>query len=72
MRKLSIDRFEGNYAICEDDERRMFAIELAELPKNAAEGDILAISDDGEITVDAEQTKRRREKIKKLQNSVWE
>ena len=55
MRKLSIDRFEGNYAICED-----------------GEGDILVISDEGEITVDAEETKRRREKIKKLQNSVWE
>ena len=72
MRKLSIDRFEGNYAICEDGERKMFAIELGELPKGAKEGDILVISDEGEITVDAEETKHRREKIKKLQNSVWE
>ena len=72
MRKLSIDRFEGNYAICEDGDRKMFAIELGELPKGAREGDILAISDEGEIAVDADETRRRREKIKKLQNSVWE
>ena len=35
MRKLIIDRFEGTYAICEDQEKKMFAISLNELPQGA-------------------------------------
>ena len=40
MKKLAIDRFEGTYAICEDQEKRMFAIALNELPEGAKEGDV--------------------------------
>lgn len=71
MRTLIIDRFENTYALCEDGERRMFAIEKNELPKGAKEGDVLRISDDGTIAVDQEETDRRRGKIKKLQNNVF-
>ena len=35
MRKLIIDRFEGTYAICEDQEKKMVAISLNELPQGA-------------------------------------
>ncbi len=44
MRQLSIDRFEGKFAICEDAEGKYFAIETAELPEGAGEGDILRIT----------------------------
>lgn len=71
MKQLIIDRFENNYAICEDAEKRMFAIEREEVPKEAKEGDVLRISDQGGLSVDAEETKRRREKIAKLQNKLW-
>lgn len=71
MKQLIIDRFENNYAICEDGEKRMFAIEREEVPKEAKEGDVLRISDQGELTVDKEETKRRREKIAKMQNKLW-
>ena len=49
MRKLIIDRFEGTYAICEDQEKKMFAISLNELPQGAKPGDVLQISGAGEI-----------------------
>ena len=38
MRKLIIDRFEGTYAICEDQEKKMFAISLNELPQGRSRG----------------------------------
>lgn len=72
MRVLSVDRFEGNYVICEDDDKKMFAIDVGEMPKGIKEGDIIRISDEGEIHMDEEETKRRRNKVKKLQDSVWE
>ncbi len=72
MKYLSVDRIEGNYVICEDGEKKMFAIELSEVPKGVKEGDVLAISDDGELAIDVEETARRRSKIKKMQNSIWD
>ena len=62
MRKLIIDRFEGTYAICEDQEKKMFAISLNELPQGAKPGDVLQISGAGELSVDQEETQRRRKK----------
>ena len=51
-------------------EVRFFGIEKAELPENAKEGSVLAIDEDGTLTVDEEETRRRKEKIKALQSGV--
>ena len=72
MKYLAVDRLEGNYVICEDAEKKMFAIEVNEAPKGVKEGDVLAINENGEIAVDQDETARRRAKAKKLQDSVWE
>lgn len=71
MKKLIIDRFEGNYAICEDEERGIFAIEIVELPKGIEEGSVLNISDSGIISIDKKKTDDRREKIKNMQKDLW-
>lgn len=70
MKQLIIDRFDGTYAICEDKDRAFFAIELGELPANTRVGDVLAISDDGELRVDAEETERRRSRIAEKQRRL--
>ena len=71
MRKLIIDRFEGTYAICEDQEKKMFAISLNELPQGAKPGDVLQISGAGELSVDQEETQRRRTKMAGLQSKLF-
>lgn len=71
MRKLIIDRFEGTYAICEDQEKKMFAISLNELPQGAKPGDVLQISVAGELSVDQEETQRRRKKMAGLQSKLF-
>ena len=70
MKYLSIDRFEANMAICEDDEGRLFGIERSEMPSDAKEGNIIRIDDDGNINVDSDETKRRRNKILELQKKI--
>lgn len=57
MRILKIDRTEGSFFICEDKEKKMFAIEKNEMPKDAKCGDTIVISDDGVITVSDTKTK---------------
>ncbi len=64
MKLLSVDRMEGNYVICEDDEKKLFAIDVSELPKHVKEGDVIRIKDSGDISVDEEETARRRKNVK--------
>lgn len=51
MKTLKIDRFDSQYAICTDKEKKLYAIELTELPKGAKQGDLLQIDDQGAVTI---------------------
>lgn len=68
---LIIDRFEGKYAIVEQELGKYLNIKRNQLPKNAKEGDCLFI-DKGIYKIDEIETKKRKEDIIKLQNSMWE
>ncbi len=71
MRKLIVDRYEGQYTVCEDGEQKLFAIETSDMPAEAIPGTVIAISDDGDISVDAEETKQRKERIISKQNKLY-
>jgi hypothetical protein len=72
MKTLTIDRFEGTYAICEDSDKKFFAIEITEMPKGAKEGDVLNVDDaQGTLSINVEATKLRRSKVKKLQDKLF-
>lgn len=68
---LIIERFESDFAIVETDEDTFTQIPRTALPPNAKEGDIITKIDD-EYIIDYENTKKRRQKIIDLQNSLWE
>ncbi len=70
-KKLVIDRFEGKYAICEDGEQKYFAIESSELPAGAAAGAVLLISEEGELTLDLEETERRKKLMVEKQRKAF-
>lgn len=70
MKKLSIDRFEGIYAFLQDDEGKMFAIPVEEMPAGAKEGDRIVISDEGELSVDTGETESRRKAAAAKQKKV--
>lgn len=71
MRHLAIDRLEGKYAICEDQDQNYYAIETGELPAGAKEGIVLVITDEGELRLDLEETERRRARIAKKQRRAF-
>ncbi len=56
----SIDRFEGDFAVCENEEGEMVNIQRTRLPKSAREGDILVAGARGRYKVDKEATKARQ------------
>ena len=69
--KVSIDRFEGEIAVCEQDNGEILNIEKSRLPENAKEGDVLDIDDDM-ITIDHDETEQRKEQIKKLVDDLFD
>lgn len=71
MKRAIIDRFEGDWAVCELEDGNFLDIEIELLPKEAKEGDTIVISEDC-IEIDIEATKSRHEKMDELMRDMWE
>lgn len=71
MKYLVIDRFEGIYAICENEERSLFAIERSELPEGAEVGSVMEITSTGELTLDEVETQNRRNRTATKQDKAF-
>lgn len=68
--KVIIDRFEGKFAVCEKEDRTMLNIEKSKIPKDSKEGDVLNIVS-GEISIDIEETNKRKKEIGELIKDLW-
>ena len=68
--RVTIDRFEERYVVCEKEDRTMLDIEKSKIPITAKEGDILNITDDN-ITINFEATEKRKKEIEKLTKELW-
>lgn len=64
-----IDRFEGEYVVVQYDSGKLENIERCRIPKEAREEDVLIFGDI--ISIDYEETKKRKEKIQKLAEEIW-
>ncbi len=69
--KVTIDRFEGEFAVVEKEDRAMLNIRRERLPQGAREGDILIIEGDS-ITIDKSGTANRKQRINNLMADLWE
>lgn len=62
-----IDRFEGDYAVIEGEDRRLFT-----LPKNllsqAQAGDVIEIS----VTIDVRETEKRKKQTRSLLDNFFD
>ena len=67
---VTIDRFEGNYAVCEDKNKKMINIEKSCLPDNATDGDILIVNGSS-ISIDVAGTLKRKAEVEKLMKDMW-
>jgi hypothetical protein len=68
--KVVIDRFEGDYAVCEKENREMIDIKRDRIPKEAKESDVLDIQDD-KIEIDVNETEKRKKEIEELTKDLW-
>lgn len=67
----SIDRFEGDFAICENlSNNKIINIKKDLLPPNAKEGDIIKY-ENNQYIIDIEKTTKKQEEIKCLVNNLF-
>jgi len=69
--KTSIDRFEGEFAVCESADGTSMNIEKSKLPKGAKAGDVLDI-DGNKITIDIAETDARKKKVAALVDELFD
>ncbi len=72
MVRLIIDRFEGDFAVCEGPNREIVEIERARLPEGAGEGAVLIEEDQGELRLDQAAAEERRRRIRERQQRLLE
>lgn len=69
--RLVIDRFEGVYAICEDENKNMVAVIKTNLPAEAKEGSVLKTAGKS-IIVDHDEANHIRKRIKEKMDTMWD
>lgn len=63
--RVTIDRFEGNFAVVELDNRETVNMPKVLVPEGAKEGDII------EITINEAITRERRQKMENKMKDLW-
>ena len=71
-RELTIDRFEGNMAVCEDRKtKEIINIDLSQLPEDVKEGSCLKF-ENGRYIHDIEKENETYNRIKQKMDNLWE
>jgi Protein of unknown function (DUF3006) len=69
--KVVIDRFEGDFVVCEKEDRTILNINKRDVPVDSKEGDILVI--DGDIIkIDSAETGKRKKSVQELSDNIWQ
>ena len=63
--KVVIDRFEGEYALVEDENKNIINMPKCLLPENSKEGSVI------KIELDEDETKRKNNDVKKIFDSIF-
>ncbi len=71
MKKFTIDRIEEGKAVLECENGDCVTLDVTALPKKIHEGDVLHF-EEGSYFLDEKETEQRRQKIKKLMDSLFE
>ncbi|MCR1934931.1 DUF3006 domain-containing protein [Clostridium tepidum] len=66
-----IDRFEGNFAVVELEDKKMININKNILPKKAKEGDVINIEEDS-ITLNKKEGKKLKREIDEIIEDMWQ
>ena len=67
----TLDRFEGDFAVLLDDEKRTVSVEKSILGENAEVGSVYLKNDEQNFVFSPEETKKRKNKALNLHKSLF-
>lgn len=67
----TVDRVEGNFAVCEKDDGDMRDISLEKIKGNVRDGVIILETCNGYFMVDEEMTKEREKEVQDFMKGMW-
>lgn len=70
--KYVVDRIEGNYAVCEDENNKIVNIPLKELPEDIKEKDVISFEEDKISKILIQDTLERKKRIREMVKDLWE
>lgn len=68
--KYTVDRIEEGFAVCEDENGRMVNVEIATLPADVREGDIISL-ENGKVVILEDETQERRRMIQQKRKDIF-
>lgn len=68
---LIVDRFEDEYVVCEDENKKMINIKKNQIEGCVKEGDILS-NIKGKYIIDKKETINKKKHIEELTKGLWE
>lgn len=71
MQRLTVDRFEGNFAVCEKEDMSILNIPISSLPEETAVGSVLILFKNGCFALDKNEEKSRRDKVGSIYKSIF-
>jgi hypothetical protein len=72
MRRLIVDRFEGDFAVCEQEDLTMTDIQIDSLPAGVHAGSVLYVDENGKFSLDIWQEEERRENLLDMQDRLFD
>lgn len=72
MKTFVIDRFESNYAICEDEEKAMIKVPKYRLPLECKEGDHLYLDSDNMYQIAKVEQKSAESRLKEKMSRLFD
>lgn len=71
MLRVTVDRLEGKFAVCELPDGIIIRLVLEHLPEGTREGSVIDVEDDGTAVLNQDAMAERKEELLKLQNEVF-
>lgn len=68
---LIVDRFEDEYVVCEDENKKMINIKKDQIEGCVKEGDIIS-NIKGKYIIDKKETINRKKHIEELTKDLWD
>lgn len=70
--RLFVDRIEGEYAVCQNENEEKIELLLSALPDNVKEGSVLTSDENGNFVSDFDEEEKRRRLLFEMQNSIFD